>query len=490
MSKEQRNLPSGYLLDHLYIKPYNGSRPNEELKKVFLEFNIHESLFHPYGIYGDIIMNDAINFMKYVPIIGEEFLNIFFKSSEANNDEFSKLRQLPVSGIEKQAPISSNTQAYSINFISPLLFNNRINRVINSYKNIKANEIIDDIYENFLNVALSGFGPEPDAIIEETENSIDCIIPNWYPLDAMCWIAERSINKNGNADYLIYETYNTGFNFRSIDSLLEQDSKGTLTYEPSGGSQTPSDSSNRINDSTRIIKEFPIRRYKIIKSNDSNMNRLEGMMKSKIITHDMVNKTIGGLLQTNDVGEEIKYRWNYDEDFRKSNHLGKKDQKGATDVGFPLLGTPVSDTSGGYNYENNVSYHFKDDSLFPAQVQNNIFPETYYLNRRSILNQLNTWVLEVEILGSTKLNVGDIVDFKLPSHEALHGKQVNQPELEMYSGRYIITSIRYVFKQAGLLLSMQLRKNALSKDYKDLDKLAIDSFESPTAPVKQPKKGK
>ena len=112
------------------------------------------------------------------------------------------------------------------------------------------------------------------------------------------------------------------------------------------------------------------------------------------------------------------------------------------------------------------------------------------MNRRSILNQLNTWVLEVEILGNTKLNVGDIVDFKLPSHEALHGKQVNQPELEMYSGRYIITSIRYVFKQAGLLLSMQLRKNALSKDYKDLDKLAIDSFESPTAPVKQPKKGK
>ena len=145
MSKEQRNLPGGYLLDHLYIKPYSGLRPNEELKKVFLEFNIHESLFHPYGIYGDIIMNDAINFMKYVPIIGEEFLNIFFKSS--NNDEFSKLRQLPVSGIEKQAPISSNTQAYSINFISPLLFNNRINRVISSYKNIKAVNILKQKYQ-------------------------------------------------------------------------------------------------------------------------------------------------------------------------------------------------------------------------------------------------------------------------------------------------------------------------------------------------------
>jgi hypothetical protein len=490
MSKEQRNLPGGYLLDHLYIKPYSGLRPNEELKEVFLEFNIHESLFHPYGIYGDIIMNDAINFMKYVPIIGEEFLNIFFKSS--NDDQFGKLRQLPISGIEKQAPISSNTQAYIINFISPLLFNNRINRVISSYKNIKANTIIDDIYENFLAGALSMFGQESkDIFIEKTENSIDCIIPNWYPLDAMCWIAERSINKKGNADYLIYETYNTGFNFRSIDSLLEQDSKGTLTYEPSGGSQ------NRINDSTRIIKDFPIRRYKIIKSNDSNMNRHEGMMKSKIVTHDMVNKTIGGLSQTNDDGEEIKYRWNYDEDFRKSNHLGKKDQTGATDVGFPLLGinpkigdgdfisNTLNDTSSGYNYENNVSYHFKDDSLFPAQPQDNIFPETYYLNRRSILNQLNTWVLEVEMLGNTKLNVGDIVDFNLPSHEALHGKQVKQPELEMYSGRYIITSIRYVFKQAGLLLAMQLRKNALSTDYKKLDKLAVDGFESLDTPKKE-----
>ena len=478
MSKEQRNLPGGYLLDHLYIKPYSGLRPNEELKEVFLEFNIHESLFHPYGIYGDIIMNDAINFMKYVPIIGEEFLNIFFKSS--SDDQFGKLRQLPISGIEKQAPISSNTQAYIINFISPLLFNNRINRVIRSYKDQTPHGIIDDIYGDFLaEGGISSIGPEPDAFIEKTENSIDCIIPNWYPLDAMCWIAERAINKKGNADYLIYETYKTGFNFRSIDSLLEQDSKGTLTYEPSGGSQ------NRINDSTRIIKDFPIRRYKIIKSNDSKMNRHEGMMKSKIVTHDMVNKTIGGLSQTNDDGEEIKYRWNYDEDFRKSNHLGKKDQTGATDVGFPLLGVPASDTSGGYNYENNVSYHFKDDSLFPAQPQDNIFPETYYLNRRSILNQLNTWVLEVEMLGSTKLSVGDIVDFKLPSHEALHGKQVNQPELEMYSGRYIITSIRYVFKQAGLLLAMQLRKNALSTDYKKLDKLAVDGFESPDTPKKE-----
>ena len=35
-------------------------------------------------------------------------------------------------------------------------------------------------------------------------------------------------------------------------------------------------------------------------------------MKSKIVTHDMVNKTIGGLSQTNDDGEEIKYRWNYE----------------------------------------------------------------------------------------------------------------------------------------------------------------------------------
>jgi hypothetical protein len=476
MSKEQRNLPGGYLLDDLLIKPYT-KRPNEQIKEVFLEFNIHESLFHPYGIYGDVVMNDAINFMKYVPIIGEEILNILAKNSgEKIDGEFGAARQLPVTGISKQVALASNTQAYLINFISPLLFNNRINRVLRSYKNQTPNEIISSIYTDFYEGLT--YEIESGITIEESINKIDCIIPNWYPIDAMCWVAERAINENGNADYLIYETYNTGFNFRSIDSLLKQDSKGSLTIEPSGGSQTPGETSNRINDSKRIIREFPIRRYKIIKSNDSDLNRKEGMLKSKIITHDMVNKTIGGFFQSNGEGEEIKYRWNYDEDFRKSNHLGKKDQTGAKDVGFPILGPPISDGSGAYNYENNVKYHFKDDSLFPAQPQDNIFPETYYLNRRSILNQLNTWVLEVEMLGSTRLSVGDIVDFKIPSHEAMSGKQVSQPELEMYSGRYIITSIRYVFKQAGLLLSMQLRKNALSKEYNKLDKLAVDGFES------------
>ena len=459
--KEQRLLPGGYELKNLFIKPYT-SRPNEEIKEIFLEFNIRESLFHPFGFYGSVVMHDAINFMKYSPIIGDEFLNIRFSEHEGE----SKFKQACITHISDQMPIGENLQGYIINFCSPMAFMNSSNRVCASFKGKKGSEIVEFLYNTYLKERT--FGEITPGFFGETSNSMDCIIPNWYPMDAISWVTERCLNEQNNADFFFWESYNGGVNFESLERLLKKDPVGELSYEPSGGSQTPSETANRPNDSTRIYRKFPIRRYKVVQENDSLDNKRNGMYRSKIITHDIVNKTIGGLHD-----QEKKYRWNYDEDFKKSFHLG--DIKG--NEGFPLMGDTFDVTQQGYHFENNTSYHFKDPSLFPAQVTENIFPETYFLNRTAILQQFNTWVLEVEILGDSELKVGDIMDFEMPSHEALTGKTVKRPILEMYSGRYIITSIRKSFKQQGLLQTIQLRKNALAKQYSKLDKLAVDGYE-------------
>ena len=107
------------------------------------------------------------------------------------------------------------------------------------------------------------------------------MIPNWYPIDAIAWITERTISneKHPRADYLFYETllggkntgdhFTGGLHFRSLQEILKEEPIGLLTMEPSGIGETGE---------VRAIRKYAITNWRILHNPDTLENRIVGML--------------------------------------------------------------------------------------------------------------------------------------------------------------------------------------------------------------------
>ena len=106
-------------------------------------------------------------------------------------------------------------------------------------------------------------------IIEDTQNNYGFIGNMKKPFTVITWLASKSVSggsenqpKDGTAGFLFYETKD-GFNFRSIDSLIEQEPfEQTYRFAP-----------NVVN-SDDPLKDFKILNYNINK-NQNLLNKLE-----------------------------------------------------------------------------------------------------------------------------------------------------------------------------------------------------------------------
>ena len=497
-SAPQIGKPGDIRIDELEINPLS-DRDIEDIRNIFLELNIYEDLFSPYGIRGDVLVSDALGMPRHMPIVGEEVgeevLDFHFHTIDDGDDaEMGEyFKRFSIHTIENQKQMDPpNQQFYTIGFNSLIIDDNRKKRVLKYYEAKPGDAIVKDIVENYFQLhsvpgsarvingvsssknfekSTTDFADVEDDITESSSDvadSITCLIPNWYPIDAIAWITERTISneKHPRADYLFYETFlggkNTGdksgggLHFRSLQEILKEEPIGLLTMEPSGIGETGE---------VRAIRKYAITNWRILHNPDTLENRIVGMYASKMITHDMITKKIGGLIQPEvwsaDKPKEPKYKWNYDEEFDPEEHISDHKMSSLEMKNF-------NNASVRYDYENNVTYQCKESKLFDKQNEENLFPEKWIMNRKSILQQLSTWILQVTMHGRIDFHVGDIMEFNLPSAETAPLPGTHQQNIhEMYSGKYLVTSIRHQIKANGLMSHLELRKNAWDINYND-----------------------
>ena len=91
--------------------------------------------------------------------------------------------------------------------------------------------------ENFLpNPQIASSGVNADE--GQAGQIINCVIPNWYPQEIIKWISHKTLNENGRADFLFYETLggdgdatSPTFNFKSFEKLLTADTTTRIKIE-------------------------------------------------------------------------------------------------------------------------------------------------------------------------------------------------------------------------------------------------------------------
>jgi len=402
-----------------------------ELKYLIVELSIYEDLFSP-TMTGHFTLTDAQGFIETFDISGFNFIEITF--SKTGVDDLNKIKKtFRVYKIGDRKQSTRSSEIYTIFFCSEELFISEQTKVVKSFKEKQISEIVNSILTNNLSVSSNKIGT-----IEPTTGVYNFIIPNLKPFETINWLstyaksAEIIENRTG-ADLLFFEN-NKGFNFRSIQSMMYEDSVGTYHYDPQG---LPNQTRDLEYLMTRILS------YKFVETFDTLKHINSGSFANKLIALDPI-------LRTSTISE-----FKYDDYFPNSISLNNY---GVTSNYKNRFNKSVSDTTDAVvkvatsNAQQRNFPLIKNDSVAYATIAPNIDIETYVPYRTAQLSLANYTKIEFNIPGDPKLKVGDVIEILLPSLSNREQNAIDAIEDPYYSGYYLISGIRHMLDGRGTYL--------------------------------------
>ena len=166
-----------------------------------------------------------------LPVRGGEPCNIVIEDHEGNVLKFKDENKLYVNRV-RNVIAGTQKDVYAIDFTSRELLANEQCRVVKRYEGK-----ISDNVKDILTKATSkdaGIKTEKEVNVDETSIRYNFIGNDRKPFYICTWLASKSIPAEagkigGSAGYLFYETHD-GFNFRSIDALFDQKSRGNYIF--------------------------------------------------------------------------------------------------------------------------------------------------------------------------------------------------------------------------------------------------------------------
>ena len=163
-----------------------------------------------------------------LPVRGGEPATIVIEDHDGNKLSFKNDSKLYVNRV-RNVIAGTQKDVYSMDFTSRELFANEQCRVVKRYDG-KVSENIKKILEDATSGS-TGIKTKKTVTVDDS-NSYNFIGNDRKPFYVCTWLASKAAPSDGNggtAGYLFYETHD-GFNFRSIDKLFEQKSRGNYLF--------------------------------------------------------------------------------------------------------------------------------------------------------------------------------------------------------------------------------------------------------------------
>lgn len=389
-----------------------------------LDINMYEDLSSP-TISGNLTLNDAQDLINLMPFIGEEKLLLTFKSPSMSDKQGLINQAFYIYKMTNREYTAERAVQYTLHFVSFESVIDLNTKLSKGYSG-KNNEIVTNILKNDIKT-------EKLCSVEETRNTIKYVSNNWSPFTNINFIAKRSVSKQtGSANFVFFETCD-GYNFKSIDSLLEADSKTKYIYD-----NNTRDPGTGGGGSVRDIRETLSRidNYTIDVGYDYMTRIQNGMYKSKLIMHDMLTKNYS--IQTLE----------YTKEYEKHNHLNP----------FPLStqGLPAKTAS---RLETKIRSlegfdNFKSDGL-----------KSWYLKNNMQQSEINSFSMELTIPGRTDLRAGDIIDVYIYRTTPFRSTDTEEDIIDKtFSGRYLIHSLCHNLNREKHQIILTVVKDSLIID--------------------------
>ena len=395
----------------------SGTPKRLSIRSLVQEVSIYESLDGKF-LSGDMTLLDATNAIQTLPITGFERVEFFLRTPGTDKGfDFSVKAGHPmfVYALQNRSGANPRSQIYTLKFISVEAIRNHQTRVSQAFTG-NIDQMVTDICYNYLKT-------KKDLIIEDTKSNHKFVIPRLKPTAAI-----ESLRKNAqslhyeNSGFLFFEN-GDGFNFKSYEGLF---CKKDGSPRPTKAHYSPK---------IKNIGEDPVyalqsvENFTILKQFDTLNNTANGVYSSRLITHDLYNKTFS------------ETDFDYNKEYGKQNHL-EQDDNGDKRSDNGIL--PF------FNYDAGQTFGTKNEGVIYYQSETSKVHDTHELpDSKNILQKrvsqhiaVNSLVIEITAPGTTELRVGDVINFTLPKY-APNSKNDTHDNDKYLSGRYLISAARH-----------------------------------------------
>ena len=400
-------------------KSFDGSGTPKRLsiRDLVQEFSIYESIDGKF-ITGDMTLLDATNAIQTLPITGFERVEFFFRTPGTKKGfNFSVKNGHPmfVYSLTNRQGVKPRAQMYTLKFISLEAIRNHQTRVSKAFTG-EIDQIVSDVLVNFLKT-------KKDIQVEDTKGAFKFVMPRIKPTSVIEYVRKEAQSKNyRNSGFLFYENA-MGFHFKSYE--------GHFCKADGSPRKVKAFYSPKVKNTGELgIYELQsVEDHKILQQFNTLNNVANGVYASKLITHDLFNKTFN------------EQEYDYNIEYGKQNHLeqdsngDKRDNNGILPFFNYSSGETFGSLSEGMTFLKSTTSNVHNTHTQPDQ--NDILQK-----RVSQHIAANSLILEITIPGTTEINVGDIVHFSMPKY-AEHQREDTKDQDKYLTGRYLISAARH-----------------------------------------------
>lgn len=380
---------------------------------------LFQDLFQPFQN-GIVIIRESHDLLNLFPLVGEEFVRIEM-STPGLDDKHRFKGEFYIWKMADRFRINERELGYALYFMSKEAV-------------IDINKKISKVYQGKISDTIKKLITDEDALetkkqhyIEETKNATKHISNFWCPTENINYLANQAINNNSSPSFLFFETQ-YGLNFMSLDTLMQMPLYQEFRWDNysndigSGGSSFR----NPGEDYKRILEFTTPETF-------NYMDRVRsGMYASRMIHYDIVSKkyTDKNFIAADKVD--------------KQTHLNK----------YPLVTASVPAKPNSFIIDEHKYYgnfNAYGDVTNTKTIQ----------ERKSLLEQINAFRLEIVVYGRLDYTVGQMVDIRVFKAAQLSPEEDPEEYLDkIYSGKYLIAACAHTIDREKHECSIELIKES------------------------------
>jgi hypothetical protein len=339
-------------------------------------------------------------------------------------------------------------QSYLLHFCSPELWVDNYKPLYKTYTG-GAGQLVRQIFNDNLRMTRTGQSNQFTELttIGETQNQIKFTSPGWTPVEAINWLASRSLGVGlKSPGYVFYES-NKSFYFANVEAIIDraintQNIYQTYNYvaKNTNANAASEPYGKDINEEYTKATDLQVKQ-----SFNSLRNLQNGYYGNKLFTLDLQTK-------------EYNAGFAYDHVTRYSDYRHLENIRGNRDCA-PFANKVL------YSADANLSFYPKHKNLYTGFTNNSSdIIEQIIPARTSALNELHNFTIMITVPGRTDIEVGNIIKFNYPDASPRdESDKSKSKEDKLYSGYYLVTAIRHKIFLGSHAMMLEISKDSLRR---------------------------
>lgn len=387
-------------------------------------------------IMGECRVHDIEGSILHKDLYGDENIKISLTDGTFNVD-----KEYQCYKIGRRDRRNPQSEMFTIYFMNADAFKAQSNRISKSYINMKAEDIIKDMFDFYADTKLD----ESNFYYGESADDLCCIIPNWSISRAVNFIASKAISVDTDLqsnNYVFFETFDGIYNFFPTEGFLDavrNKPYATLIFDPLRKKQNDSVSF----DPTTKDRSVSIEDFKVNRNSDHLMNIMSGMYSNRVSVVDVSMKEI------------VDIEYDYLESFNDSDNKHLR-------LPNSVRANPLIRENAGITKNPQAAWLpiFSSKGLFTEQKDSEDRIAQMYHKKTSKNVSLENYSITATLPGHMGFMTGQIVTLNIPDATRADFRANGDGALDTkLSGNYLISSVTRVFTNKKFEVVLELVKD-------------------------------